>query len=225
MRHESRHSARSLGCSSPHPQGVAAAAHGTAWFMLHRDTGATVFAVYGRWGLGKSTFMKLVEKEMLVHAAKPEAAAKQAGGQLRSWVVVLVLAWRWLRQAGAWAWKSAVRANQAVWMQLQACAYWLVWQEQEHEQQPPPPPLPPLSLLSKVVFCLQALSAWLRSWPEGLHTQLDRSVKKADDVKQAAFARIEGDMDSTDAARRTAAFARCRKIARPRVITVWFNAW
>jgi hypothetical protein len=190
--------------------------------MLHRDTGATVFAVYGRWGLGKSTFMKLVEKEMLVQAARPEARAEQASAQLRSWVVLLALAWHWLRQAVAWPWQGAARASHAVWTRLRACAAGVVWQQ---PATPPPPPPPRATLPAPVAAASQNLWVWWRSWPEGLHQQLDEAVKKADSAKQASVGQMEGDMDSNDAARRTAAFARCRKIARPSVITVWFNAW
>jgi hypothetical protein len=154
--------------------------------MLHRDTGATVFAVYGRWGLGKSTFMKLVEKEMLAASAAEQAEqAEQNDRQLRAWAALLVRAWRLLQQALQWV----VYASQAVWVWLCTCAYALVWRPQAPENQ-----------------------------------QADTALLPGASIRQIVR-RIEGDMDSTDAAIRAAAFARCRKIARPRVITVWFNAW
>jgi hypothetical protein len=56
---------------------VEAIARGAAWFLMHPDTEATVFGVYGRWGLGKSTFMRLVEKEMLLEAARKEVADQE----------------------------------------------------------------------------------------------------------------------------------------------------
>jgi hypothetical protein len=58
--------------SAPRHTGVEPIAMGAAWFLMHQKTEATVFGVYGRWGLGKSTFMKLVEKEMYLLAASVE---------------------------------------------------------------------------------------------------------------------------------------------------------
>ena len=40
---------------------------------MHPDTEAAAFAIYGRWGQGKSTYMRLLRKEMLLTAANDVA--------------------------------------------------------------------------------------------------------------------------------------------------------
>jgi hypothetical protein len=47
-------------------------AQAAAWYLMNADTGPTVFGVYGRWGSGKSSFMRLMEREMLLCAAEDE---------------------------------------------------------------------------------------------------------------------------------------------------------
>jgi pantothenate kinase-related protein Tda10 len=54
----------------PRSAGVDAAAKGSAWFLLHPNSASMVLGVYGRWGTGKSTFMRLVEREMLYAGAR-----------------------------------------------------------------------------------------------------------------------------------------------------------
>ncbi|WIA32396.1 hypothetical protein OEZ86_003225 [Tetradesmus obliquus] len=50
--------------------GVHSVAKGTAKYLMHPGTGTSAIAIYGRWGQGKSTFMRLLEQEMVVAAAR-----------------------------------------------------------------------------------------------------------------------------------------------------------
>jgi hypothetical protein len=58
--------------------GIAPVVRGCAGFLTHPETEAAAFAVYGRWGQGKSTFMRLLQQEMLQAAAAAESPVDAA---------------------------------------------------------------------------------------------------------------------------------------------------